>query len=344
MFPDSTRLRAHPKTTLIVAVLTAALIALGAIMLRVGGPTNAVALLASLLTTSRERIFFVGSSHDVATGETLRLEWDRENIRGAGMFRFTYPCTDDILFSFPDGTAIPCNVGAVIAPTSPLEVVPALEAALPITLFVSIGFIPDGTTDAAVIGSTAVTLKPNVPASIAITETSPEATPTPAPPKSRTATLVPGERKVATYEFPAGSTTTTASIVPPEPVPNGIADLAVRVITTGTVATSGNAFVSTSTIQKGEQAAIVFDVTNRGKGASAQWNFVVDLPTLEPYLFRSGTQATLLPGEKVRFTIGFSDIRSGTTTAVITIDPDNSLRDADRENDHASAVFFRTPD
>ena len=340
--PFRARLAAHPKTTIGVIVLAAALIALGSVMLGVGGPADTVSLLASLFTNSRERIFFVGSSYDVPAGELLRLAWEREGIRDAGTFRFTYPCVKGIKFSFPDGTAIPCDVGAVIALASPLEVVPALDAALPITIFVSIGFIPEGTTDATVIGSTTVTLNPKSPPPIV--QNPPEATPTPAPSKSRTATLTPGERKVATYEFPAGSTTTTTFVVPPSPTPNGIADLAANVIATGTVDSSGNAFVPASTVQKGQQAAIVFDASNRGTGTSAPWNFVVNLPTSEPYLFRSGTQAALLPGEKIRFTIGFSDIRSGTTTAVITIDPDNALKDANRDNDHASATFYRVPD
>lgn len=338
------RRMAHPKTAIVAVAFALALVALIAVTLGVGGPKNVVALLASLITTSRERVFFVGSSHDAAAGETLRLEWDRENVRSAGTFRFIYPCSAGISFSFADGTAIPCAGGAAIAPTSPLEVIPALDAAEPVTIFVSIGFTPDGATDASVIGSTAVTIHPQARALIAVTP--PEATPTPAPKAGRTATtLTPGERKVSVYEFSAGTTTTatTTTIVPPGAIPNGTADLAVSVIATGTVDASGNAFAPTAQIRQGERAAIVFDVTNRGKGTSAPWNFVINLPTLEPYLFRSGTEAPLLSGEKIRFTIGFSDIRSGTTTAVITIDPDNALTDANRDNDHASAVFYRAP-
>jgi len=339
MFPPSVRTAAHPKTVVSIIALAVALVTFGVMMLRAGGPRNAVALLASLFTTSRERIFFVGFPHPVAAGEILRLEWDREDIRRPGTFRFTYPCTGGIIFSFPNGETIPCNDGVVIAPVSPLEVVPVLDAIEPVTIFVSIRFVPDGADGAAVIGSTAVTLNPQVPEPIA--EIPPEATLKPVLPRSGSLVPTPGRRRVSVYEFPAGSTTTSA--VPPSPVPNGTADLAVSVVATGTVDASGNAFVPASEIQRGQQAAIMFDVMNRGKGTSAPWNFVVNLPTAESYLFRSGIQAALLPSEKIRFTIGFSDIRSGTTTAVITIDPDNSLQDANRQNDHASAAFYRSP-
>ena len=339
------RLTISPKTTVAVGILAILLIAGGAVLIGTGGPTNLVSLLASLLTTSRERIFFTDTPYDVLEDEVLRLGWEREGIRGSGTFRFTYPCTGDgIGFSFPDGTTVPCTEGAVIAPTSPVEIIPTLAADTPVTIFVSIHFFPENATVPSVTGSVAVTLRPKPAASSARTP-SPILNSTPAA-RGATSTLTPGERTVTTYEFPAGSsvTSTTTLLAPPGPVSNGVADLAASVIDTGTVNANGDAFVSTRTIPKGEHAAIVFDVANIGKGTSARWNFIVNLPTLEPYLFRSETQPALLPGEKIRFTIGFSDIRSGTTTAVITVDPDNSLRDANRENDHATASFYRNPD
>lgn len=339
------RFAAYPKTAVAAVALALALVMLIAASLGFGGPKNVIALLASLFTTSRERVFFIGPSHDATSGETLRLGWDQENIRGSGTFRLTYPCSANVEFAFADGTAIPCGSGAVIAQAAPLDVVPALDAADPVTIFVSIGFVPEGTAGASIIGSTAVAIRPRDTAPTAITPPMEAQTPAPTV-RTGQPGLTPGERTVSVYEFPAGTTqtATTTTIMPPEPVPNGVPDLAVNVVSAGTADASGTAFAPATMIRKGERAAIVFDVTNRGKGTSAPWNFVVDLPTLEPYLFRSGTQAALLPGEKIRFTIGFSDIRAGTTTAVITIDPDNALTDADRGNDHASATFYRTPD
>src|SRR3989338_9747897 len=85
--PFRARLAAHPKTTIGVIVLAAALIALGAVMLGVGGPADTVSLLASLFTNSRERIFFVGSSYDVPAGGPFTFAWGRGGNRGGGTVR-----------------------------------------------------------------------------------------------------------------------------------------------------------------------------------------------------------------------------------------------------------------
>lgn len=343
------KLRSRKTVFFSLIALATVLIAGGVVAFTVGGPTDFVSLLASLVTPTRERIFFTTELSPVTPRTIVRLLWDQEGIsQETGTYRFSYPCTaEGVTFTLRDGTPIPCNDGAEIGAISPLDVIPSTRSTTtPVTLFVSISFIPDGTGDTSVTGSVSLTVEPERPLA-AIPSSTPTPTPTPQnPPRTPSSGGVApraGGETVSTYQFPTGSSTETTIALPPGPIPTGTPDLALRVIAVGTVNATGTAFTARTTIPKGERAAIVFDVTNQGKGRSAPWNFFVHLPTLEPYLFRSVTQNALLPGERVRFTIGFSDIREGTTSAVLTIDPDNVLNDADRSNDHATAMFYREP-
>lgn len=121
-----------------------------------------------------------------------------------------------------------------------------------------------------------------------------------------------------------------------------IADLAVTIIGTGVLDAAGGAFRSQETISRGEQPAILFEVINLGGVSSERWRFTAGLPTFAGQ-FSSPEQPPLAPGERVRFTLGFLELNGpGANRAVITVDPENRLRDADRENDFAAAVLVRS--
>lgn len=127
-------------------------------------------------------------------------------------------------------------------------------------------------------------------------------------------------------------------------VPGGTPDLSVQIIDTGIlVGGEGGEFRHTDAVGPNEFPALVFDIMNAGTAVSESWEFSATLPTFAGF-FSSETQARLAPGDRIRFTLGFRPLnRAGPTTAVITIDPTNRLRDARRANDVATTTFTRIP-
>lgn len=134
----------------------------------------------------------------------------------------------------------------------------------------------------------------------------------------------------------------TPAIPPPAslPLPNPIPDFAVTMVDAGII-TAGGDFRHATSVSRGEEPAIVFDIANIGTAVSERWQFTAVLPTFGGQ-FTSQSQLPLAPGDRVRFTLGFRDLaRQGENAAVITIDPTNSLKDRNRTNDSAMARFFR---
>lgn len=77
-----------------------------------------------------------------------------------------------------------------------------------------------------------------------------------------------------------------------------------------------------------------------GTAVSKKWKFAANLPT-DYGDFQSELQNELSPGDRVRFTIGFRHPRrQGENPAVITVDPQNELHDANRANDHATTTIY----
>lgn len=125
-------------------------------------------------------------------------------------------------------------------------------------------------------------------------------------------------------------------------LPNGVSDLAVRIINTGIIDDVSGEFAVATSVPRNQQAAIVFDIINIGTAVSDPWNFYANLPSPDGY-FNSETQPALRPGDRVRFTIGFKDLNQpGENKAILTVDPKNAIRDANRNNDYATATLIRS--
>ena len=164
----------------------------------------------------------------------------------------------------------------------------------------------------------------------------------------REGTLAPRNETASAIEVVGGTTTPEIAQAPIRrrtfpPPPAGIQapDLAVAIVATGIINEVNGEFRNATTVSRGEQAGILFDVMNIGTATSARWYFGADLPTFGG-AYISPEQSALKPGERARFTIGFRELyRAGENTAVITVDPRNAIPDRDRSNDHGRATLIR---
>jgi hypothetical protein len=116
--------------------------------------------------------------------------------------------------------------------------------------------------------------------------------------------------------------------------PNGRIDLSVHILETGIVSTSTNTFVATSPIATSQKGAVRFEVINLGSKESGSWTFNAVLPTYPRHIFHSTTQQSLLPGDKIEFTLGFDQVNGTVSEDVITInvDPTGSIPESSKTN------------
>lgn len=167
----------------------------------------------------------------------------------------------------------------------------------------------------------------------------------PQPPPGFAVTAVPQPPSPLPAPAAAPSRTVTSGDSAPRTAVGGIPDLAVAIVDTGVMVGGGESaeFRHTDAVRASDQPAIVFDVSNAGSAVSEPWSFSATLPTFAGR-FTSETQPRLAPGERIRFTLTFRPIdRSAAAVAVITVDPQNALRDKNRLNDVATTTFILIP-
>lgn len=280
-----------------------------------------------------ERIEVVPDLPRITSGGSVELAWTHSEQQGEGTYVLTYPCVAGVHLEQLTGEIIPCDSGVSIAINEPVAVVAVSETDEEMLLPVSVVFISKTSEGRGVSGSTTIAIAPATPPSppSAIEPPSPQP-PAAKPPPPATVRVVPGPAKVSTY--PGGSQYRI--------LPNGVPDLSISVIATGLIDDSTGEFQPAAAVTRLQQAGVVFDVTNIGAAVSDQWRFSTNLPTFAG-LFTSDPQPALAPGERIRFTIGFRYlILSGPNAVVFTLDPGNSIRDANRSNDVATTTVIRS--
>jgi hypothetical protein len=123
----------------------------------------------------------------------------------------------------------------------------------------------------------------------------------------------------------------------------GKADLVVRMLDTGIVNRSTNAYTTSSSANNGDRVGVRFEVENVGGTATGSWRFAATLPASDSNSvnYTSDYQDSLLPGQKKTFTIAFDNLRSvGVNTITVVVDSSNQVNEAN-ENNQASINITR---
>jgi hypothetical protein len=120
-------------------------------------------------------------------------------------------------------------------------------------------------------------------------------------------------------------------------VKTGKSDLKISLLGVGTVDKTTGVFMQSSTISANDSVGIRFQVENIGDTASGQWTFSAVLPSNTMPSYTSNTQASLNPGDRIQYTLGFDNpSQAGTLTASITVDPSNYLNEISKDNNYLS--------
>lgn len=250
------------------------------------------------------------------------LSWKHSGKTGEYSYAASYSCVEGLAFAAPVPTGayqlVPCDTQFnYINATSTMPLIPVLEkdiAKATTTLTVAATRLSDGTVTKKATGMTTVSAS-----------TTP-ATPTPAAPAKPAATPKPTTTttKPTTTYVPSGRTTNLY----------GAADLAVQILTAPASAPAGS------------RVTLQFVVTNIGTNvAPAGWMFNAILPYTPTYVYPSGGQQMLYPGDKIVYTLGYDVVPSGSrdyygqAQATIEVDPINYIAEVSEYNNTAVATY-----
>ena len=353
----STETNASPDNTSLVSFAIKALAIIGLVALLSGGvwagtkvvqlaPHTFLAAVQSLTSIfvpagERENIEFTIDTHNLESEKEFILSW-KHTTKHHGNYFFSYTCEEDVSVEAEtiEGkyVAVPCGASfAILQDTNilPLTFISTRNRFVDVSVFIS--FIPNGTENASVQGSTTLTVTNTKLSGTSLVKTDHPDTevknpvqPLPGTPKNEVSAI-------------SGNTGGVSPVRISDP--QGTPDLVVAIIATGFVDKTTNAFTP-GPVGENDRAAVRFQVENNGTKVSGEWSFIVDLPlSTGTYVYRpTETQTTLYPGERVEYTLGFDSINRSTATAhvVINIDTEHVVSELNRSNNVAeSFVLFK---
>ncbi len=297
---------------------------------------------------SRETLEKKQEETSIASGKPFILSWSHLSKSTDGFYTVSYPCMDGFFLNAETEAqgkqVVYCN-SAFRSITSGNEIALTAsstklrEVELPLT----ISFTKNGKNTPKKLGvievkvinnaipalatSTASTTPPNSPTSTAIISgTGSQSTGGTSyiPPAT-----TPGQTTSRTYNVNVPGTGTSVNN------PNGKPDLHPRILQVGYIDSSNN-FIPSDTVSRNQRVAVRFVVENLGNKESGIWRFNAILPTYPSYTFNSESQVTMLPGDKVEFTLGFDRIVEGTSIFRIEIDGGNLVIESNESDNNIS--------
>lgn len=156
----------------------------------------------------------------------------------------------------------------------------------------------------------------------------------------------------ATTTVPTVTPTTPATPQPGTPVTTivqvgtgpanyyGLPDLVIENVTTGYLTSADTStFRSSNDVPDDKRGAVKFTIANRGTNVSPRFDFEVELPTSRSYTYKSKSQQTLRPGERIEYILGFDQTREGNDrTITITVDAERDINESNESNNDRSVT------
>jgi hypothetical protein len=250
-------------------------------------------------TSPRTSAITVQAPESAVSGRAARVTWTHADA-GTGRYAFLYECSSTLEFGIPI--------------VKQGETQPTL-ARVPCGTAFTLG---NATSSLLVVpllaSSTPVTARMNI---VYVPESGAQAS------GSTTMLINPtGDAPAPEPEQPTPEETP----VKPTPRPSGgPADLTVSIVS---VVTDGSG-----------TSAVTFAIANTGGAMSGSYVFTANLPTAQPYTFRSEPQAPLAPGSSIANTLRFTQTVPGIFTVVV--DPGNAVAESSETNNAASREMYR---
>lgn len=232
----------------------------------------------------------------VQSGNPMLISWKHNASNGT--YAFVYECRTDVTVEVPNTTntttQLPCATAYVVAADGPQAIRITPRTTLP---SIAVPFTVTYRDDNGVAGATAAD-------AFTITNPTPIATTTP-PVISRP--------------------TTTPSTSTPR-----IPDLSVRLLDLGIM--RNGTYMQASNIGTTDIAAVRFEIKNTGTAPTGTWRFRAILPSNPTYTYDSALQQSLAPGDRIEYTLQFSNVNPNGGLIQIAVDPRNAVKESSELN------------
>jgi len=259
-------------------------------------------------------IEFTGPFDLITSGEAFELTW--ESTADSDTYELSYECSDGFYFETEAGEMIPCGEPfPFVGPDHALPLVAQSKKHHFFDVIVSLATIPnekeEQVTDVFLLTVVNKEAEKDLEA-------------------IRNEVVAPAN----------GGAVGGATFVPSTPVLSGLPDLAVQILATGILERDTDLFIATSSINRGQVAAVQFEVSNIGTNVSGPWTFTAKLPTTRNFVYEAKEQLSLNPGDRVKYTLSFDRLtHSSEGLFAVTIDPDETLVEINKANNKANVTL-----
>lgn len=313
------------------------------------------ATVVSITSTSKPApdLSVSASALSIASGDTVKLSWQIKNAPAdGGLYTFSYACAPgvSVLNANNENEAIICGLEYPLPENKDdINLILRSDKTRYGNADLTVSFTPRASSEKTIFANTLITISnqtvkagknsapelPTKPKNQTTTnQTAANKSPVTAGNTGGTGakTLKPGNKTETTVQV-SGVTSSVSN-------PNGKPDLAVKIIATGIVDPNTKEFVATTTPKASDRIAVQFEIANLGTKESGSWYFNAVLPTIPFYIFSSDGQASLMPGDKIVYTLGFDKIeKKDGNMVVINADPANSINEASENNNIAKTTI-----
>jgi hypothetical protein len=282
----------------------------------------------------KEKITLTTNDQNVVSGSTftLTVKHSAKDTSKEGSYTLTYPCINGLHLeqtALASGNVyIHCDTPFTLTDISPLQIVPISVASNVVDVPITVSYTEEGSTTPKVSANTTITV---VNDQIGNNPSQPILTPTTTP-----VTVIPTPTTTPVKPTPKPPVTNPKPVTPKPTLP----DLSIRIIATGIIDPVTGQFVQTTNITPYDRAAVKFDVKNIGGVPSGTWRFNATLPSSATPFYQSAVQNSIGPESGVVFTIGFTPNQNGNNQVTITLDPGNTVRELNKNNNFASVNIY----
>ena len=256
------------------------------------------ALFSSVGTT----LTITPESSTVVSGTPTTINWSHKASQGT--YAFVYECRTGISIDVPNATGgsatLPCATAYVVAAGGAEAIRITPRSTVPSILVPFTITYRDEKGVAGASGADAITV------TNASTTTTTPSKPTTTPVKTPTKPVVVG----------------------------GLPDLTTRLIGIGIMI--NGSFQATSGIGLNDTGAVRFEIKNTGTASTGTWYFNASLPSSPTYQYHSVAQQSLAPGDRIEYTLQFTNVSQSGGVVTVTADPTNAVREASESNNTIS--------
>lgn len=278
----------------------------------------------------KDRLAIVENDGVLRSGESAKITWtlgQKEREAQGSIITLSYACKPGMYLrvanmSMTEYRAIPCNAPYNI-PASQAEI-----SIIPILTDIETGEILYSLTYTTITGESQSVngiLKISNEGELAqVVDTE----------KKEEVETVKEEGAVVTtdtiVQAPVQKTTVIRKLVPVRKSdPNGLPDLAIKILEVGAVRADG-------------KVPVRFEIANIGTRLVSNWTLTANLPTDPTYTYVSDAQGILYAGERAEMVLTFDKLQTGTNALTIIVDAQNAIHESmETNNSVAQSIIGR---